>query len=226
MWRHWEFDSLMLVTPASDLSITASSCGRLCTVSSSLVIWIHNTNHHLQCNVAASTHSWERLQKSYQVELQVYNIFRSVSQTIFIYQWNKTTSGLLWLLEIHTLRKAINVNTRHHWTQDNKTRAESYHQQIFMTFSKAATLVILFSNHSWHEQLLDVSRQKKKKSFSPSDEEMTTLLNWVCSQTFKITGPVGQCWENLWSYCLLTEKLSYIFSVFRQNFIISGPRTS
>lgn len=45
-----------------------------------LVIWIHNINHHLQCNVAAPSHSGERLQKSYQVELQVKNTFRSVSQ--------------------------------------------------------------------------------------------------------------------------------------------------
>lgn len=112
---------------------------------------------------------------------------------------NKTTSGLLWLLEIHTQRKAINVNTRHHWTQDNKIRAESYYQQLFMTLSKPATLLVLFSDHSWHEQLLDVSMQKKTHHFSPSNEEMTTLLSWVCSQTIKITEPVGQHWENLWN---------------------------
>lgn len=58
-----------------------------------LVIWIHNACHHLQCNVAASSHSWERLQKSYQVELRVKNTFRSASQTFPIYQWKKLHLG-------------------------------------------------------------------------------------------------------------------------------------
>lgn len=120
-------------------------------------------------------------------------------------------------------KKAINVNTRHHWTHDNKSRAESYYQQILRTFSKAATLVIHLSNHSWHKQLLDVSRQKEKKKF------LVPLMRkwphyWIgcvhkLSRSLDLLG-------STWNYCLLTETLSHIFSVIRQNFIISGLRTS
>lgn len=126
----------------------------------------------------------------------------------------KKKTTLLWLLKIHTQRKSINVHTQYHWTQDNKIRAESYYQQIFMT------CYTLNTNNCW------MCPCKKKIVLVPLKEEMTTLLTWVCSQTIKITGLVGQHWENFWNYCLLTEKWSYIFSLFRGNFSISGPRTS
>lgn len=87
------------------------------------------------------------------------------------------------------------------------------------------------SKYSWPATLLTRTivgcvHVKKKIVLVPLKEEMTTLLTWVCSQTIKITGLVGQHWENFWNYCLLTEKWSYIFSLFRGNFSISGPRTS
>lgn len=135
----------------------------------------------------------------------------------------KTTSGLRWLLEIHTQRKAINVNTQHYWTQGNKIRAESYYQQLFMTLSNPATLLVLCSDHSWYEQLLDVSMQR--------NIILVPLMRkwphyWVgcvhkLSRSLDLSANTGKTS----GISLLTEKLSYIFSVFRGNFIISGTRT-
>lgn len=116
----------------------------------------------------------------------------------------KTSSELLRLLEI--LKQKLLMFT--HDTTEYKTIKSELNQNtsryswpwvklIHVWFS---LVIILDTNNCW---MCPCKKKKKEKtnSFSPSAEEMTTLLTWVCFQTIKITGQnVGQHWENFWNY--------------------------